>query len=86
LELVKKHGDVLQFASPRLREDKDIVFESVNAWGDAFQFASDNLKDDKEFFLQLPNKAKFVAKEFLSERLKVDKDIQLNLKAIRHSY
>ena len=57
LELVKKIGEALvrfaQFASERLRNDKDVVLKAVEKNGLALvRFASERLRNDKEFILK----------------------------------
>ena len=42
-------GRALEYASPRLRGDRELVIKAVEHWCCAFTFASPDLKADKEF-------------------------------------
>ena len=45
---VAQNGYALQYASVRLRDDRDIVMTAVRRTGDALKFASVRLQDDKQ--------------------------------------
>ena len=43
----------MQFASERLRDDKDFILKAVEINERALQFASERLKNDKEFLKEI---------------------------------
>ena len=47
LEVVKKQGKLLEFASEELQDDEEVVIEALKQDGEALEFASDRLKDQK---------------------------------------
>ena len=48
---VGRYGWVIEFASDRLRDDKDVVLTAVRQSKLLIKFASKRLKDDKEIAL-----------------------------------
>ncbi len=70
--IVKEEWSALEFASDRLKDNKQIVLNC-----NALQFASDRLRSDKEFALQLLEKRQFLF-EYLSNNLKDDRDIVIS--------
>ena len=50
MEAVKENGYALQYASEKLKDDKDIVLEAVKENLKAFKFSSRTFKND--FFLK----------------------------------
>ena len=51
MEVVKKDGYLLKYASDNMKNDKEVVLEAVMQDINALQFASDELKNNKEFML-----------------------------------
>ena len=78
LAAVKKNEDALKYASPRLKDDKDIVLEAIKSSSvvSALRYASPRLKDDKDVVLEAVEHDG-EALEFASPRLQDDKDIVL---------
>ncbi len=69
----------IQYASKRLRDDKDIVLASVRKKGYyAIQYASKRLRDDKEVILTAVNSS-VLAFPYASKRLKDDYDVVLEV-------
>ncbi len=72
--IIHRNGDVLKYASNRLRDDKEVVLLAVKSSGWSLQYASDRLSDDKEVVL-------FAVKQYwgawyeASPRLRKDKDV-----------
>jgi hypothetical protein len=77
--LVRQNGAKLEFASNRLKDNKDIVEAAVKNNGLSLQFASGELRNDKEIVLEAINQNP-KAIEFASIELQNDTDIieQLN--------
>ena len=70
---------VLQFASDRLRNNKDIVLAALACNGEAFKFASTELQDDEDIVNEaLDNQG--MQLEFVSERLQ--NIYEISLKAV----
>jgi len=42
---------VLQFASRKIQDEKEVVIAAISNDGNAFQYASERLRDDKEVIL-----------------------------------
>lgn len=78
----KRNGSPLQFASDRLKNDKEIVLEAVKANGYALQFASDELKSDKEIVLKAVKESGYALK-YASDELK--NDIEIVLEAVKEN-
>ncbi len=80
LEAIKneKETDIsIQYASKRLKDDKDVVLAAVNKKDiHALQYASKRLKDDKDVILAAVTK-NGVALSYASKRLKDDYDVVL---------
>lgn len=74
--LLKQYGRALQFASEKLRNDKDVVLEAVKQDGRALRFASENLRNDKDVVLEAIKQDEW-ALQFASEELRNDKDVQI---------
>ena len=49
--IVGKEGSLLDVASDRLKNDKEVVMVAINQDGNSLEFASKELKDDKEVVL-----------------------------------
>lgn len=49
-------GDCLQYASDKLKDNKEIVEYAISSTPHSFIYASDRLKDDKEIFMYFINK------------------------------
>lgn len=45
-EAVSKNGRLLEYASERLKDDKDVVLAAVSQNGNALKYASERLKDE----------------------------------------
>ena len=45
-------GEILQYASTRLKADKEVVLKAVKSCGANLQYASEELKNDKEVVLE----------------------------------
>ena len=53
LEAVRQDGRALQFTSPELCRDREVVMDAVRqSRGRAFRFASPELRRDREFVLE----------------------------------
>jgi hypothetical protein len=74
---------VLQYASDRLRDDKDFVLEQVGSNGDVLEYASNRLKDDEEVVLAAIL-SDLSALKYASDRLKDDKEFFLSLVKINY--
>ena len=70
----EKNSMALQFASDKLKGDKDYVLAAVIRNGLALQYASEELKDDRDIVLAAV-KENGCALQFASDELKGDKDI-----------
>ena len=82
-------GSALQYASLKLRNDKEIVLAAVKKHGLGLQFASAELKKNKDIVLAAVNQTGD-ALEYASEELKKDKDIVMaavnqNGRALAHT-
>ena len=64
----------MQYASDRLRDNKEIILEAVKINGWALKYASPRLKDNKEVVMEAIKNDEF-AVMFASDRLKNDRDI-----------
>ena len=53
LEVVKKDGYMLRFASEELRNNEDIVVEAVKASKGAIKYVSNKIKDNEEIMIKL---------------------------------
>ena len=69
-------GGILEFASDRLKDDKDVLLKSVSQAGWTFCYASDRLKNDKDVLLAA-SKVDGQALYFASKALRDDKDVVL---------
>lgn len=82
LEIVRWTNS-LRFVSDRLRDDYDVVLESIHgslSW--SLEYASDRLKDNEDIILEALKYSSYVFK-YASERLRDDYDFVL--KAVRQS-
>ena len=75
IEVVGKHGNMLEAAPDKFRDDKDVVLAAVSADNDeCLKYASDRLKKDKEVVLaavkRLPTSLRHA-----DNKLKQDRDI-----------
>lgn len=86
LEVVKRDGKLFQYASDRLRNDRDVVYAACCNFKHYYmdhplQYASDRLKDDKNLIISILNsvgKKKFdVGRllEYVSDRLRDDREV-----------
>lgn len=73
-EVTKKIGLLLQHASKRLQDDKEVVKLAVEKNGLALKYASDNLKNDKEIVIIAIRNNPY-SLEFASDNLKNDKEV-----------
>jgi hypothetical protein len=72
---VRHDGYALQFASDKLKDDKEIVLTAIqNYEGDVLEYASERLKDDKETVLSAVGRCEYSI-GYASERLRHDKDV-----------
>jgi hypothetical protein len=76
LEALKGGFECLEFASDRLKNDKEIVLAAVKQNGLALDHASDELKNDREIVLAAV-KQNGLALDYASDELKNDKEIVL---------
>ena len=76
LAAVKQRGEVLDYASKKLKGDKDVVIEAVRQSGRALQYASSDLRASKEVVL-LAVKQDGDALQYASGKLKKDKVVVL---------
>lgn len=86
LKVVKKIGTFLEYASERLKNDREVVMTAITSeaeglispWeilnGKALLFASDELRSDREFMIEVLQKNPN-ALEYATDELKNDKDI-----------
>ena len=74
LEVVRKDGWVLQYASEELRGDKEVVLEAVKENGIALRYASEELRGDKDIAIEAV-KSNRLALEHVNEVLQTDKDV-----------
>jgi len=51
LDLVKRHGYLLHFASDEIKSDRKVVLAAVTQFGSALEYASEELKNDREIVL-----------------------------------
>lgn len=79
LEAVKDNifDNALRYASDKIKDDEDVVLQSIINKGYGFSHASERLKDDRNFVLNCVIKNGFVLLH-VSNRLKDDKEIVLN--------
>jgi hypothetical protein len=76
LEVVKKEGLQLEYASDELKNDRELVLAAVKANGSALEYASDELKNDREVVVEAV-KCNAYALDYTSDYLKNDKEIIL---------
>ncbi|MDA7705641.1 DUF4116 domain-containing protein [Rickettsiales bacterium] len=76
LEVLEKFGFELQFASDKLKGDKEVVLEVVKKDGLALKFASEELRGDREVVLAAVKQDGY-ALELVSEKLRGDKEVAL---------
>lgn len=92
LEAVKQCGGALQFASPELKDNKEMVLEAIKQRNWAYwvmEFASAELKGDRQVILKAVKQDGRVLR-FASPALKGDKEVVLealheNLDAVRYA-
>ena len=77
LEMVKKQGSLLDYASDELKNDKEVVLAAIQQDGNALEFAGKKLKDDKEVVLESIKKVGWTAC-YVSSRLSDDKEVMLD--------
>ena len=70
LQAVTSDGNLLQFASQRLKDEKAVVYEAIKNGDYAFRYASDRLKDDSEFVYEC-SLVNWKIYYYVSNRLKV---------------
>ena len=78
LAAVQQNGEALEFASPELQANKDVVFAAVHNHERALEFSSDKLKKNKKFLIKCykKNKNKFIIinhNDFIKEFDKIEK-------------
>ena len=71
---LKKTGHILYFASPEMRDDKEVVMLAATNKPIIIKFASGRLREDKEIGLSAMKSNKNCY-EFLGPNLKQDEDI-----------
>jgi hypothetical protein len=71
LSRVSNDGLKLQYASDRLKNDKEIVLKAVSNYGLALRYASERLKNDKEVVLKAVSQ-NYSVFEYISNELKND--------------
>eukprot|EP00435_Cladocopium_sp_Y103_P065355 s278_g27.t1 len=76
LEEVQQRGQALEFASERLRSDKEVVLEAVRQDGSMLQFASEKMRSDKEVVLEAVRQDGSML-QFASEKMRSDKEVLL---------
>jgi hypothetical protein len=75
LAAVRHDGYALQFASDKLKDDKEIVLTAIGKYeGDVLEYASERLKDDKETVLSAVGRCEYSI-GYASERLRHDADV-----------
>ena len=78
LAAVKEYGLALQYASERLRGDKDVVLAAIQQDANAIRYALNDIKDDKDVVIKAIQQSKqFYSVDYLSDKLKLDKDVEL---------
>ena len=94
LKVVKKIGTFLEYASERLKNDREVVMTAITSeaeglispWeilnGKALLFASDELRSDREFMIEVLQKNPN-ALEYATDELKNDKEVVL--KAVKNN-
>jgi len=73
---VAQDGRALEYASPELKADKEVVLAAVAQDGFALEYASEELKADKEVVLAAVAQ-EWGALEYASAELKADKEVVL---------
>lgn len=76
LEVVKRNGSALEFATTEQQNDKEIVLEAVKDNGYALFFASKELRNDKEVVLEAAKQDGWSFR-YASLELRNDKDLVL---------
>jgi len=76
LEAVGKCGDVLIFASDKLRNDRDVVVTAVKQHVYALQYAGAKLKRDRNFMLEVV-KNNGLALAHASKKFRADREVVL---------
>ena len=76
LAAVRTNWRSFQYASDRLKADKDFVLDVIGVSSSAFQYASDELRADKDFVLAAVGK-RWLAFLYASPELKADKNVVL---------
>lgn len=80
MQAVSETGFAFQYASERLRNDKEVALEAISAYP-VLKFLGDDLKEDPDIFLNAIKKNHF-AYSMLPESLKDNKDIMLAMALI----
>lgn len=75
IKITKKYGSVMQYLL-ELKQDKDVLLESIKKDKDALNYASDKLKNDKEVILEAV-KINGLALYYASTYLKNDEEVVL---------
>lgn len=81
LEAVKTAGDVLELASPTLRDDRAIVLAAVRQNGRALRWASDRLRTDKEVVAAAVEQCGWTL-QYAPDRIRADQAFWLNPEAL----
>ena len=71
-----QNGNTLEYASPALKDDREVVLAACNQNGHALEYASDALKDDREVVFAACNQNGY-ALRFASDALKDDREVVL---------
>lgn len=75
-QIIENNGKALKWASPEIKNNREIVLRVLKRSHHYFQYASDFLKNDKEFVLEVL-KHDGRALQYVSEELKNDKKVVL---------
>ena len=74
LDIVEKCGEAIQYASPRLKNDRNVAITAINNNGFSLKYVSKELQDDEDIvLLAIDNYA--LALGFASDNLKKDRNI-----------
>ena len=75
-EIVRKTGEMIKFASKRLKDDKEIMLEALRQEGNLLKYASEELKGDKEIVIEAVRQ-NGEALKYAGEEMKNDEEIIL---------
>jgi hypothetical protein len=80
LAAVQQNGEALEYASPELRGDREVVLAAVYSCGDALQFTSEEFKNNRQFLIECyrNNKNSIQFNEFIKEFDNLENEIYNN--------